>query len=73
MADIVDDAVLDVVLEKVEEFLKKQSTAAEGKKGRPPIPIALVTPSPNLSIIVVSSWIPGRGIECIYVLRQRNG
>ena len=33
VADIVDDAVLDVVLEKVEEFLKKQSTAAEGKKG----------------------------------------
>lgn len=33
VADIVEDSVLDVVLEKVEEFLKKQSTASEGKKG----------------------------------------
>ena len=27
-------------------------------RSRPPIPIAFVTPSPNLSMIVVSSWIP---------------
>ena len=27
-------------------------------RSRPPIPIAFVTPSPSLSIIVVSSWIP---------------
>lgn len=33
VADIEDEAVLDVVMEKVEEFLKKQSTATEGKKG----------------------------------------
>ena len=33
VADIEEDGVLDVVLAKVEEFLKKQSTAAEGKKG----------------------------------------
>lgn len=33
VADVEDDAVLDVVMERVEEFLKKQSTAAEGKKG----------------------------------------
>lgn len=33
VADIEEDSVLDVVLAKVEEFLKKQSTQAEGKKG----------------------------------------
>ena len=33
VADIEEDAVLDVVMEKVEEFLKKQATASEGKKG----------------------------------------
>ena len=33
VADVNDEAVLDAVMDKVEEFLKKQSTAAEGKKG----------------------------------------
>ena len=33
VADVEEDAVLDVVMEKVEEFLKKQATASEGKKG----------------------------------------
>ena len=33
VADIEDEAVLDVVMESVEAFLKKQSTANEGKKG----------------------------------------
>ena len=33
VADVEEDSVLDIVLEKVEEFLKKQSTASEGKKG----------------------------------------
>ena len=33
VADVNNEAVLDAVMDKVEEFLKKQSTAAEGKKG----------------------------------------
>ena len=33
VADVEEDSVLDIVLEKVEEFLKNQSTASEGKKG----------------------------------------
>jgi hypothetical protein len=32
VADINEEEVLDAVMEKVEEFLKKQATAAEGKK-----------------------------------------
>ena len=32
VADVNDEAVLDAVMDKVEEFLKKQSTAAEVKK-----------------------------------------
>lgn len=32
VADVNDEAVLDAVMDKVEEFLKKQSTAAEGRK-----------------------------------------
>lgn len=33
VADINDEAVLDEVMTRVEDFLKKQATAAEGKKG----------------------------------------
>ncbi len=33
VADVDDEAVLDTVMENVEDFLKKQSTASEGKKG----------------------------------------
>ena len=33
VADVDDEAVLDAVMENVEDFLKKQSTASEGKKG----------------------------------------
>ena len=33
VADVDDEAVLDKVMENVEDFLKKQSTASEGKKG----------------------------------------
>ena len=33
VADVDDETVLDTVMENVEDFLKKQSTASEGKKG----------------------------------------
>ncbi len=33
VADVAEEAVVESVMEKVEEFLKKQATASEGKKG----------------------------------------
>ncbi len=33
VADVTEEAVVEAVMEKVEEFLKKQATASEGKKG----------------------------------------
>ena len=59
VADIEDDAVLDVVMEKVEEFLKKQATASEGKKGAESVKSwdSALKKAPEANLAVIS--IPG--------------
>lgn len=32
VADVAEESVVEAVMEKIEEFLKKQATASEGKK-----------------------------------------
>ena len=59
VADIEEDAVLDVVMEKVEEFLKKQATASEGKKGAESVKSwdKALKKAPDANLAVIS--IPG--------------
>ena len=59
VADVNDEAVLDAVMDKVEEFLKKQSTAAEGKKGSESVKSwdAALKKMSNANLAVIS--IPG--------------
>ena len=59
VADVEDEAVLDSVMESVEEFLKKQSTADEGKKGAESVKSwdAALKKMPNANLAVIS--IPG--------------
>ena len=59
VADINDEAVLDAVMEKVEEFLKKQATAAEGKKGAESVKSwdSALKKMPDANLAVIS--IPG--------------
>ena len=59
VADVNNEAVLDAVMDKVEEFLKKQSTAAEGKKGSESVKSwdAALKKMSNANLAVIS--IPG--------------
>ena len=59
VADVNDEAVLDAVMDKVEEFLKKQSTAAEVKKGSESVKSwdAALKKMSNANLAVIS--IPG--------------